>query len=79
MNELQHKGAGLRHLAIMVACCVIPMAVLLAVFVFNVPLGTLGLVAVLLMCPLLHIVMMRGMMGHQHKTAETESKEKMVG
>ena len=84
MNGLQHNNAGLKHWAIMIACCGIPMAVLLAVFVFKVNLGTLGLFAVMLLCPLLHIFMMKGMMGHDHKghehrTADTESKEKMVG
>ncbi len=79
MNESHHKSAGLKHMAIMIACCVIPMAVLVSVFVFKIDLGTLGLFAVMLLCPLLHIVMMKGMMGHQHKTADTESKEKMVG
>lgn len=79
MKEFLHKGAGMKHWVIMIACCAIPMAVLLAVYVFKVGLGTLGLFAVMLMCPLIHIFMMKGMMGHQHKTADAESKDKMVG
>lgn len=70
---------GLKHMATMIACCVIPVAVILAVLAFKVPLGTVGLFLLMLMCPLLHIVMMKGMMGHQHKPADVETKDKMVG
>ena len=64
--ESKPTQAGLsRHALIMIACCVVPLALLVAVSVFNVSLGTIGYFAVLLMCPLMHLLMMRGM-GHDH-------------
>ena len=54
----------------MLACCLLPVAAIVAVSVFKVPLGTLGLFALLLLCPIGHLLLMRGM-GHQHKTAES--------
>ena len=57
----------------MLACCLLPIVALAAVSVFKVPVGTLGLYALLLLCPVGHLLMMRGMgdKGHQHKTAES--------
>ncbi len=60
-----------KHLWIMLACCLLPVAAILAVTVFNVPLGTVGLYALVLLCPVGHLLMMRGM-GHQHKTNEPD-------
>ncbi len=70
-----HGGSGVKHMLIMIVCCVIPLALLLAVFVFKVNLGTLGLFAVMLLCPLLHIFMMRGMMGGHHGEKEVANVE----
>ncbi|MDO8687165.1 MAG: hypothetical protein Q7K41_01105 [Dehalococcoidales bacterium] len=55
-----------KHLWIMLACCLLPVAALVAVSVFKVPVGTLGLYALLLLCPLGHFLLMRGM-GHRHQ------------
>lgn len=60
-----------KHLLIMLVCCLIPIALILAVSVFGLSLGSLsGLLpyALVLMCPLMMIFMMRGM-GHDHGTA----------
>ncbi len=54
-----------RHLWIMVLCCVIPMAAVAAIFVFGIPLSQLAVYALILLCPLSHILMMR-FMGHEH-------------
>lgn len=59
---------------IMLAGCLIPIAVLAAVFVFNINLGTFGFYALMLLCPLLHIFMMRGM-GHNHDSGKGSCQE----
>lgn len=55
-----------RHLLIMLACCLIPIALILAVSVFGFSLGSLTPLlpyALILLCPLMMFFMMRGM-GH---------------
>ena len=54
-----------KHTLIMVLCCLIPLAILGILWVAGVS-GSYLIFGVLLLCPLLHIVMMRGM----HKGGE---------
>lgn len=61
----QHSGN--KHMMIMLLCCLIPLAALFLVSVLGIPLSSLGTIALVLLCPLLHILMMRGMMGHGSK------------
>jgi hypothetical protein len=53
-----------KHATIMLLCCLIPLAALFLISVFDIPLSTLATGAIVLLCPLLHILMMRGMKGH---------------
>lgn len=65
------KGAMTKkHLWIMLACCLLPVAAIVAVNVFKVPVGTLGLSLLLLLCPVGHLLLMRGMR-HQQKMDES--------
>jgi len=55
----------------MLACCLLPVAAIVAVSVFDVPVGTLGLFALLLLCPVGHLLLMRrmGHDGHHQEAA----------
>ena len=71
MNHNNSQGMG-KHMLIMLACCLVPLALILAVSVFGLSLGALsGLLpyALVLLCPLMMIFMMRGM-GHDHGSAD---------
>ncbi len=69
MNH-DHWGGGMgKHMLLMAICCLVPLLIIGAVGTFGLSLGPLqGLVPFVaaLMCPLMMIVMMRGMgsMGH---------------
>lgn len=65
---------GKKHLWIMLACCLLPVAAIVAVSVFNVPVGTLGLYALFLLCPLGHFLLMRGM-GHNTHHQKTSGSD----
>ena len=61
-----------KHTLIMVLCCLIPLVILGILWVVGVS-GSYLILGVLLLCPLLHIFMMRGMRkgsgesgGHAH-------------
>ncbi len=54
-----------KHALIMVICCLLPVVGIAVAFFMGIPLGILGTVALFLLCPLGHILMMRSM-GKKH-------------
>ena len=54
-----------KHILIMLACCLVPIAALALFALVNIPLNKLYLGAMILICALSHLLMMK-FMGHEH-------------
>ncbi|MBI5303876.1 MAG: DUF2933 domain-containing protein [Chloroflexi bacterium] len=70
-----------KHMFLMLACCLVPFALILAVSVFGLSLGALQPLvpfALVLMCPLMMIFMMRGTLA-PHARPEVSAKSAGVG
>ena len=69
MNHNHSQGGGhTTHLILMLLCCLIPIALILAVSIFGLSLGPLAPYlpfAMVILCPLMMFFMMRGM-GQEH-------------
>ena len=65
------------HVLLMLACCLIPIVALGAIFLFNVPVNTVILAGVALFCPISHLLMMKFMPGehgsHSHEARPASS------
>lgn len=69
-----------KHMLIMLACCLIPVAALTAFFVFNIPLNSIVVGALVLICPLSHLLMMKFMMkDHNGHTPQEHAHQASIG
>lgn len=71
MNH-HHSQDSNKHMLLMLVCCLVPLALILAIGMFGLALGTLQPLvpfALALMCPLMMIWMWRGM-GHDHRASD---------
>ncbi len=50
-----------KHVYLMLACCLVTVAVLAAISAFQVPVSTVLLFGLVLLCPLAHLLMMKFM------------------
>lgn len=64
-----------KHLLIMLACCLIPIAALMAIFVFKIAVSVVVYGAIMLFCPLSHFLMIRFMGGHNHDRQPQQIQE----
>ena len=53
-----------RHILLMAIGCTVPIIALAAIFLFQIQLSTVLLLGLFLLCPALHLWMMRGHIGH---------------
>ena len=70
-----------KHALIMAACCLVPIAGLALVSFFNIPLKSVFYFAMILICPLSHILMMKFMghgEGHQHGNEVDHSRHQTI-
>lgn len=64
-----------KHLLLMILGCVLPIAVLAAVFLFQVEVGKPLLFAIILLCPLSHLLMMGGLGHGEHPVTGEAGQE----
>ena len=70
-----------KHALIMVACCLIPIAGFALVSLFDIPLKSVFYFAMILFCPLSHILMMKFMghgADHQHGEAKDHAHHEAI-
>lgn len=64
-----------KHLILMLLGCGLPIVVLAAVFLFEVELSALALFALLLLCPLSHLLMLGRHGQSEHQAAHPSQQE----
>jgi hypothetical protein len=62
-----------KHALLMVLCCLIPLVGFAAISIFRIPANTVIYVAFALACPAVHLLMMKGMLSHNHNGAQAHA------
>lgn len=66
-----------KHLLIMLACCLLPLLGIALIVFFKIPANTVFWAAMLLLCPLSHLLMMK-FMGPDHDMSRTTDRPSAV-
>ena len=74
MTEQKNKLSK-KHLILMILGCVFPIGIIFILFTIGIPLNKILLFALILICPLSHIFMMKFMMNHGDDTHITHTPE----
>jgi uncharacterized membrane protein YccC len=79
MQNHNHNHGNIGKMAwVMIIGCLLPLVVLGAIYFFNLPLNIVLVGALILLCPLSHLLMMRYMghsMGHNHQNSPRRPEE----
>ncbi|MCJ7594625.1 MAG: DUF2933 domain-containing protein [Desulfobacterales bacterium] len=74
MNKDALKGLLRNHSLAMVLCCALPIT-LVVIMAFTGYLGSWGWVALFLLCPIMHLIMMRGHHSSRHQGNPTPTTD----
>jgi uncharacterized membrane protein len=72
-HDHQQRGMSSKHGLLMLICCLIPVIAIGAVTLFDIPVKGVLYLALVLLCPLSHLLMMDGLRKRQHKTASEDN------
>jgi ABC-type transport system involved in cytochrome bd biosynthesis fused ATPase/permease subunit len=59
-----------KHLLLMAICCTVPIMALAAIFLFQIQISAVLLLGLILLCPALHLWMMRRHIGYSNHAPE---------
>jgi uncharacterized membrane protein len=64
-----------KHMALMLICCLIPIAAIIGIAIFAIPITSVVSIGIVLMCPLMMLFMMRSMHGHAEHTGHADAMD----
>lgn len=86
MKKDKHQHGHGKHMILMLLCCLIPIGLMVGIRYLNIGGKGLGKFSslFLLLCPLMHLFMMKGMMGHgkgscHEETGQDSEDDKLEG
>ena len=65
-----------KHALLMILCCLIPLLGFAAISIFRIPANTVIYAGLVLLCPVMHLLMMRGMTNHNRDGEYTHRQSK---